>query len=103
MEKFKQTDDFEQIAKDSYYRISGIIKKCYDKDQQALFGSSTHRSSIYYTYIPAEFMEEGIPFIISSGVSYDGGKEQDKAVAEGAMLLTYKELPLVFRNNTFQQ
>lgn len=77
--KFKSTDDFHKIRKESFQKISGVTKKCYDKDQQALFGSSTHKSSIFYEYIPAENMEEGIPFIISSGVSYNGGKEQTKS------------------------
>jgi hypothetical protein len=101
-EKFTQDTNFETIRKESFWKISGKIKKCYDKDQMALFGSSNKRSSIYYNYIPAEFMAEGVPFIISSGTSFDGGKEQDEAVANGAMCMHFHELKTVFTNNQFR-
>lgn len=100
-EKFNKDTDFESIRKNSFWKISGKIKKCYDKDQMALFGSSVKRTSIYYNYIPAEFMSEGVPFIISSGTSFDGGKEQEEAVANGAMCMHFNELKTVFTNNKF--
>ena len=100
-EKFKSTDDFRVIRDNSFWRISGITKRCYDRDQACLFGSSMKRSTVYYEYIPADFMEEGVPFIIGSGITYDGGKEQDKAVKDGAMVLSFKELPSVFKLNKF--
>jgi hypothetical protein len=101
-EKFTKDTNFREIRENSFWKISGKIKKCYDKDQMALFGSSKHRSTIYYEYIPAEYMKENIPFIIGSGISFDGGKEQDKAVKEGAMCVDFYELRNIFTNNSFQ-
>lgn len=100
---FKNTDDFKEIRTKEFHRISGKTKKCYDPDQRALFGSRTVKASVYYTYLPAEEMEDGIPFIISSGVSFDGGKEQEDAVKNGAMSIRFDDLKKVFINNKFNE
>lgn len=47
-------------------------------------------------------MEEGIPFIISSGVSYDGGKKQAEAIKNGAMLVEFDKLKDIFTLNRFE-
>ena len=100
-EKFTKDTNFREIRNTKFWEISGKIKKCYDKDQMALFGSSVKRSSVYYEYIPAEFMEENVPFIIGSGISYDGGKQQEKDISEGAMCMHFEDLKTVFTNNQF--
>lgn len=98
---FTKDTDFRDIYKNKFWEISDKIKKCYDKNQMALYGSQQKRSTIFYEYIPAEFMEENIPYIIGSSVFYDGGEEQTKAVSEGAMCLSFEELKTVFTNNKF--
>jgi hypothetical protein len=102
IEKFNSTTNFREISNKSYWKISGIQRKCWDKNQQALFGSSTHKSSICYIYIPAEYMEENIPFIISSDIDYDGGKAQKKGVENGDLLMSYNDLKNYFTLNKFE-
>jgi hypothetical protein len=101
MTKFNKNTNFEIIRKERYHEISSLEKKCYDKDQRALFGNCVHTATIYYNYIPAEHMEENVPFIVSSTVRYDGGKEQAIAVTEGALVVNFEELKNIFTNNKF--
>lgn len=101
-DKFTKDTDFREIRKNRFWEISGKIKKCYDSDQNALFGSQVKRSSIYYEYISGEYMEDGIPYIIGSAVTYDGGIQQDKEVSEGAMCMSFNDLSKVFTNNEFK-
>ena len=78
-----------------------LLKKLYDIDQMALFGSIKVKTSIGYEYIPAEYMEENVPLIISTYCNYDGGSEQDEAVKNGAKVVSWKELKERFPNNEF--
>ena len=78
-----------------------LLKKLYDIDQMALFGSTKVKTSIGYEYIPAEYMEENVPLIISTYCKYDGGSEQDEAVKNGAEIISWKELKERFPNNKF--
>ena len=94
MTKYKPEDDFSKFPKE-------LLKKCYDKDQRVLFGSNVMIASIAYHYVPAELMEDNIPLIISTSISYDGGDAHKKDVAKGAMVMSFNELPSVFKNNKF--
>ena len=90
--KWSINDDLKQFP-------SSLLKRIYDKDQMALFGSNYHKSTIYVEYIPGEYTIDGIPLFVGSTVRYDGGKEQDKAVSEGAEVLTWNEIVKRFPNN----
>ena len=85
-------DDLKQFP-------SSLLKRIYDKDQMGLFGSNYFKSTIYVEYIPGEYTVDGIPLFVSSTVSYDGGEKQDKAVSEGAEVLTWDEMVKRFPNN----
>lgn len=97
--KYNKDTDFNSIKNE----IRTIVKHCYDDDTRVLFGSKWTRGSVSYSYIPAEYMEEGIPFIINSSISYDGGKDYDRAIKGGVMHMHFKELPTVFTMNTFEE
>ena len=101
MEKFNINTDWKEISNKSYWLISDKMKKCWDKDQQCLFGSQIKKSSVCYKYIPAEFMEENVPFIIGSEVSYDGGEKQSIGIKSGDMCMNFSELKNVFTLNRF--
>ena len=90
--KWSINDDLKQFP-------SSLLKRIYDKDQMALFGSNCHKSTIYVEYIPGEYTIDGIPLFVGSTVSYDGGEKQDKAVSEGAEVLTWNEIVKRFPNN----
>ena len=60
------------------------------------------KSSIHYNYIPAEYMEENIPFIIGSSINYDGGESQKAGIKNGDLLMHYNELKNYFTLNKFE-
>jgi hypothetical protein len=95
--KYNKETDFNAIKNE----IRTIVKQCYDDDTRVLVGSGWTRGSVSYNYVPAEYMEEGIPFIVSSSISYDGGKAYDRAIESGAMHMHFKELSTVFTMNNF--
>lgn len=101
MSKFNKNTDFRKISNEKYWEISGKQKICWDGDHAALFGSQIVKSSIGYYYIPAEFMEENIPYIIGSFVSYDGGKKQKEGMEKGDLCSSFKDLKNIFTLNNF--
>jgi len=76
-----------------------IRKKLYDKDQMCLFGSRRVKASPFYTFIEGEHTESGNPLLISSGVSFDGGKASDKANSKDKV--EWDDLPKMFPDNIF--
>lgn len=100
--KFNANTNWEEISNNSYWLISSKQKKCWDKDQECLFGSHIYKASVCYNYIPAEFMEENVPYIISSSITYDGGKSQKEGIEKGDLSMYFHELKSVFILNKFQ-
>jgi len=79
--------------------ILGITKRCYDKHQDGIFNVKIEVSSIYYEYIPAEYMEDNIPYIVSTGIIFDDGKQQQEAIMSGELCLPREEIEETFKNN----
>lgn len=76
-----------------------LLKKVYDKDDNVLFGSSVVKGKVYYTYIPGEYMDTGRPYIIFTGISYDGKGNAD--LPKDALIMPFKKLPEMFTENQF--
>lgn len=93
-------DDYDWYEK---WQLKNVQKKCYDIDQGALCGNSIKKASIFYGYLPAELMEDGVPFMLGWEMAFDGGAAQKAAVEKGdAMCMRYENLKTVFTNNTFE-
>lgn len=76
-----------------------LMKVIYDKDDDVLFGSRYVKGKVMYKYLPAELMEDGIPFIVTVSVSYDG--KGNSNLPPDADIRNYTDLPKVFTNNKF--
>lgn len=93
-------DDYEWYEK---WQLKKQAKKCYDVKQNALCGDRIKKASIFYSYMPAELMEENVPFILGWEMTYDGGAEQKIAIQSGeAICMRYNDLKNVFTLNTFE-
>ena len=77
-----------------------LLKQVYDKDDRVLLGSSVIKGKVVYSYIPEVFMEDGIPLIINTQVSYDGKGNSD--LPEDAELMHFRDLKHKFTNNNFK-
>jgi hypothetical protein len=76
-----------------------LIKSVYDENDNVLFGSSYVKGKVYYNYIEGYFTKDGIPFIVSVGINYDGKGNSD--LPDDALVMSYYELPKMFPNNKF--
>ena len=76
-----------------------LIKSVYDVDDNVLFGSSYVKGKVGYNYMEGEYTKDGIPFIISVSVSYDGKGNLD--LPEGSLIMPYRDLHKMFPNNEF--
>lgn len=81
-------------------KASETIKKIvYDKDDNVLFGSSMIKGKVKYTYVPAEYMENKVDFIVGVGIDYDG--KGNKNLPKNAELMTFNDLHKRFTDNEF--
>lgn len=76
-----------------------FLKKIYDTDDNVLFGSHYIKGKVYYQYIDGFFMKDGVPYILSSGILYDGVGNSD--LPEGTLIMAFEDLPKMFPNNKF--
>jgi hypothetical protein len=76
-----------------------LLKIVYDKDDNVLFGSRKIKGRVEYNYVPAELMENGNPYIISSSISYDG--KGNINLPQDAKIMSFNELPAMFPDNEF--
>jgi hypothetical protein len=76
-----------------------FIQSIYDTDDNVLFGSRYVKGKVHYDYMDGYFTKDGVPFIISVGVSYDGKGNAD--LPKDAIIMPYSQLPKMFPNNQF--
>lgn len=76
-----------------------FIKRIYDVRDDVLFGCHVIKGKIYYEYIDGFFMKDGVPYILSSGILYDGVGNSD--LPEGTLIMAFEDLPKMFPNNKF--
>ena len=93
MDKFTVDSAKEESPKD-------IQKIVYDKDDNVLFGSSMTKGKVKYTYVPAEYMEEGVDFIVTVGIDYDG--KGNKNLPKDAEMMHFDDLHKRFTTNQFK-
>lgn len=77
-----------------------ILKIVYDSNDNVLFGSRYIKGKVKYHYLPQEYTVDGVPYIISTSINYDGKGNSD--LPEDALIMQFKDLPSMFINNTFQ-
>lgn len=77
-----------------------FIKSVYDTNDDVLFGSSYTKGKVHYDYMEGYFTKDGVPFIISVGIKYDGKGNSD--LPEDAIKMPFNQLPSMFPNNTFK-
>jgi hypothetical protein len=76
-----------------------LRKTIYDTDDRVLFGSRYVKGLVFYEFIPGEYMTTTRPYIIGSGIIYNG-KGLD-AISPDAPKMAYKDLPTMFPDNVF--
>lgn len=76
-----------------------FIKSIYDTNDNVLFGSSYVKGKVHYDYMDGYYTKDGIPFIISVGIKYDGKGNSD--LPEDAIKMPFSQLPHMFPNNIF--
>lgn len=76
-----------------------LIKSIYDKNDNVLFGSNYVKGKVHYDYVEGCYAKDGIPFILSVGIDYDGKGNKD--LPEDAIIMNFSDLPKMFPNNQF--
>jgi hypothetical protein len=76
-----------------------LMKFVYDRNDSVLFGSNMVKGKVHYNYIDGEYTVDGIPFIVSVGIDYDGKGNAD--LPADALIMDFKDLPKMFPNNQF--
>lgn len=92
MEKYTVDNAREKAPK-------SIRKIVYDKDDRVLMGSRMTKGKVEYGYVPAEFMEKGVDFIVSTSISYDG--KGNKNLPKNAEKMHFEDLHKRFTTNEF--
>lgn len=110
--KNKQTEKFttescygdETYSRYEYWQLKHYAKKLWDSKNESTLGDSpkTYTTSISYSYIPKEMMEDSLDLFIGWENGYDGGVEQNKAAKlPGFETITWNELKTRFPKTNF--